>query len=161
MRILVLLVIFSIGSFAREINWDSYRSEMPKYRWAIDSAAAVYGLQPLIIDAIICVENDRWYPAAVGIGGCGLMQVSGGSFNPIKSIFSGAGILRNEINKFKVSNDRVDTVHDYLCGLTAYSAGHAGAWRGGRVNDYARLVFKFWLELVEYHAKRSIKLRKK
>jgi soluble lytic murein transglycosylase-like protein len=156
LKLLLLLIAFNLQ--AREINWESYIKESPKYRQTINKAAKLYRLQPLIIDAIICVETDKWNPYAIGIGGQGLMGIKQGSLNPHKSIIDGASILRYHIDNFKADTSKADTVNDYLIGLTAYNLGNYGAVRHGEVNEYARLVFRFWTDLLTFFSNKNIKI---
>lgn len=76
----VLLCVLLLGAaVVLGSIWSLYRSYPYSHREAVEQSAAEFGLDPLLVAAVIRTESG-WRPAAVsGVGATGLMQVMPGT----------------------------------------------------------------------------------
>ena len=137
LKIVFLLIIFTSSIFAREVNWERYYEQYPKYRIIISKWVKYYDLQEVWIQAIICWESGWTEKAIDATGTCfGLMQVKGGSKDPDKNIQQGCKKLKDALMFFD---------YDLYWAFNGYNAGcgKANKWKkAGKKWGYATKIFE-------------------
>jgi hypothetical protein len=136
MKYLILIIIFSVSLFSKEIDFESYWNNYYKYSFSIQKHCNFYGLDTNIFKGIICRENQKWNATAKGIGGFGLCQVSGGSANSDINIKQACIKLRQALDFY---GNYYDALIGYNCGIQ----GAKSIIKSGKLWLYSQDIMRF------------------
>jgi soluble lytic murein transglycosylase-like protein len=152
MKFIIIILLLTSQIQCREISWQRFVSESPKYSKLIGKYARIYNLDTLLIQALISWESN-WTVNAQGDYNCnGLMQVKDGSFDPEINIRQGCSKLRKAMDVYK---------GHFTLTLVAYNRGIAGAKtylkkHRSACSFYAKNILKIYRRL---HARQMSKMR--
>jgi soluble lytic murein transglycosylase-like protein len=131
-KIIILIILFTIGLQAREISLIETANGYLKYKKEILHYSLIYDLDYRLVTTIIAYESG--FNEKASYGGCnGLMQVKGGSFEVRSNIRGGCSILHKCFNSFP---------DDTIKAITAYNKGITGAKKAKGIINYTKDVLR-------------------
>jgi soluble lytic murein transglycosylase len=144
--ILTLLLVILLGILYYQSNWLGRMMYPIKYREAIEANAAKYGIDPLLVAAIIRVESNYKPELVSSKGAIGLMQLMPDTAQWILEMDGFASLTMDSLYEPK-SNIMMGTKYIHLLNnqfnsnlaevLAAYNAGpgNVSKWRETKVWD--------------------------